>query len=638
MEIILRGNIGLLRACIPAAILLILLTTHGVPFLQGFRLTADDVNYHMVVMKGFENALAFVFELAIGQGRVVHLVDVPFTLIGSYYADYTYFRVFYTILYFANYIFFSIYVSKLFRMKIPHIMAVILIAITPLDYYHLPPNAYPFHASLPIFLILISRLGIIHLNETGRQSFKKELLFYALFFIGILFSELAFIFGFCLSIAEFTIRSLDRFSHPIPARTKLALFVDRIAIADCLAIATFLSLYLAFRIYFPSNYEGNKLSADIDIAATITTLIGHVYGGTAFSSFTRHGIPAAADIEKASSIELSVYILAFMTTFAYSFYAMRKVYSIDLRSRYFAVLVFFGGLIAILSTLPIALVKKYQDWCVIYDVCIFHDARISIFGFGLILMGILLFTAKIQKDRFLSYATISIISLTLATISVLTLFNNITVSKDMRDYVTPWYRAQQIACGFRDRKENRTLASQLYFNRAVSTHAEFDVEEYWRTYIGQFPMTRCSSVPQQLLMTVHSAELSEGIDFSLQSWPSFLSDVGGLSVLEPWGRWSDASLVPSVNFYFVDVLPRRFEIVADVTVFGPNAQQTMQVRVGDQQFNVILPVSEGVIRIPVDNVNSRSIEFLPPHPVSPGGQDNRKVAVGFRKLNFEIHP
>lgn len=631
-----KSSTALLRTCIPAAALLILLIIHGIPFLQGFRLTADDVNYHLAVMKGIKNASAFVFNMAIEQGRVVHLIDVPFTLFGSNYADYPNFRIFYTSLFFSNYILFSIYISDLLKIKNPHLLAVLLASITPLDYFHLPPNAYPFHASLPIFLILASRLFITHLKNTPHQNITKFVPLYAIYLFGMLFSELAFIFGSCLAIMEFTIRYIDRLPKTGPEQTTSLLFIDRTAIADSFVIATFLALYTAFRIYFPSNYEGNKLSGEIDLHATITTLIAHIYGGTALSSFERHGIPTSSDLAKASSIEIFTIVSAFITTFLYSFYATQKLYGTGVRTGYSVTLAFFGALIAILSTLPIAMVKKYQDWCVIHDVCIFHDARISVFGVGLFLMAILLVCNNYVNYRFLSFLSKTFTSLILATIGALTLYTNIGVSKDMRDYVGPWYRAQQIACGFRKAKEDRSLISQLYFNRAVSAHTDFDVEEYWRTYISQFPIGRCSSVPQQLLVKLHPAELSQGIDFSLQSWPSFLTDVGGVSVVEPWGRWSDSSLVPSVYFQFSAPLPKRFDIVADVTVFGPNAQMPMIVRVGDQETQVVLPAAEGIIRIPVENANARSIEFFPPNPTSPEGESSRKIAVGFRRLDFEI--
>ncbi|WP_312837956.1 DUF7024 domain-containing protein [Atlantibacter hermannii] len=43
----------------------------------------------------------------------------------------------------------------------------------------------------------------------------------------------------------------------------------------------------------------------------------------------------------------------------------------------------------------------------------------------------------------------------------------------------------------------------------------------------------------------YKASLSDGIDFTKKGFPEFIHDVSGLSVSEPWGRWSDSE---SVNF------------------------------------------------------------------------------------------
>ena len=46
------------------------------------------------------------------------------------------------------------------------------------------------------------------------------------------------------------------------------------------------------------------------------------------------------------------------------------------------------------------------------------------------------------------------------------------------------------------------------------------------------------------------ATLAEGVDFSRETLPDFLSAVEGLSLREDWGRWSDANVAPSVKLTF----------------------------------------------------------------------------------------
>ncbi len=140
----------------------------------------------------------------------------------------------------------------------------------------------------------------------------------------------------------------------------------------------------------------------------------------------------------------------------------------------------------------------------------------------------------------------------------------------------------------------------------------------------------------------YDASLKDGIDFSRRGLPSFVRSVRGLSQAEPWaGRWSDANLAPAVRFEFNTDLPEDFILVADITVFGPNAGAPLIVKVGTKQYQAILPANEGILRIPVQGgVGARSIEFVPPNPTSPSSimnsSDDRKLGIGFRKIGFEI--
>lgn len=52
----------------------------------------------------------------------------------------------------------------------------------------------------------------------------------------------------------------------------------------------------------------------------------------------------------------------------------------------------------------------------------------------------------------------------------------------------------------------------------------------------------------------YRATPEQGIDFTRKDWPDFVRAVYGFSFSEPWGRWSDADLLPSPTI----VLNRQF--------------------------------------------------------------------------------
>jgi phosphoglycerol transferase len=135
--------------------------------------------------------------------------------------------------------------------------------------------------------------------------------------------------------------------------------------------------------------------------------------------------------------------------------------------------------------------------------------------------------------------------------------------------------------------------------------------------------------------------LAEGIDFARPDFPNFVKDVSGLSVSEPWGRWSDANLASSVRFDFKESLPNRFSLIFLAQSFGPNSGQDLEVRIGTQRhhFNMKDSLFEYRQLIDLGSEKVTRIEFVPPKPTSPQqlklSSDSRKLGIGLVRLRFE---
>ena len=84
---------------------------------------------------------------------------LPLNVIGAYFVDFFAFRVFVVGLYYTVLLLISIYVAKLVRANIALLLFVVAVRLNPLDYNHLPPNAYPLQNSVPFILILLLRFG-----------------------------------------------------------------------------------------------------------------------------------------------------------------------------------------------------------------------------------------------------------------------------------------------------------------------------------------------------------------------------------------------------------------------------------------------------------------------------------------------
>ena len=139
----------------------------------------------------------------------------------------------------------------------------------------------------------------------------------------------------------------------------------------------------------------------------------------------------------------------------------------------------------------------------------------------------------------------------------------------------------------------------------------------------------------------HEATFTEGIDFTRPDFPIFVKDVEGLSGSEPWGRWSDANLAPSVRFDLQEQLPNHFNLVFSAQPFGPNLGQDLEVSIGTQthHFNLHGGLFEYRKMIDLGGRGVSRIEFLPPKPASPRqlniNSDPRMLGIGLIRLRFE---
>jgi phosphoglycerol transferase len=140
----------------------------------------------------------------------------------------------------------------------------------------------------------------------------------------------------------------------------------------------------------------------------------------------------------------------------------------------------------------------------------------------------------------------------------------------------------------------------------------------------------------------HYAKLSEGIDFTLRTWPEFIKDVNGISGPEPWGRWSDADAGGHVvRFTFNAKLPDSFSLVLQANAFGPNEGKAVKVKAGQVSQDWVIKNADpvGTYTLKFAKVDGNTIEFTPPTPVSPKSlgfsTDTRVLGVGFVSLKVQ---
>lgn len=115
-----------------------------------------------------------------------------------------------------------------------------------------------------------------------------------------------------------------------------------------------------------------------------------------------------------------------------------------------------------------------------------------------------------------------------------------------------------------------------------------------------------------------------------------LEQVDGMGNPEPWGRWS---LGKEVKVRFKSPLPKVLNLVVMAQSYGPNDNQPIVTRIGDQERSFKVPTTplESLLQFQTDGTQ-REITFIVPHPVSPydlgHSVDTRKLGLGL--ISIEI--
>jgi len=131
---------------------------------------------------------------------------------------------------------------------------------------------------------------------------------------------------------------------------------------------------------------------------------------------------------------------------------------------------------------------------------------------------------------------------------------------------------------------------------------------------------------------------SDRILFNLPGLPQQVQKVSGLSYVEPWGRWSDANLLPEVTIQYLEPLPATFQLRLTARTFGKNSQHPVTIKIGDWQQQVSFGENDSTVTLQASNPSgARTIVLTPPEPTesTEGAMDGfaaRRLGIGLVDL------
>ena len=615
-------------------------------FSRGYRLSADDADILRGFMGGgYPDVWRGAAMAAPSQGRFGMHLMFPLNAYASFWSVYPAARWIYACLYLLVFVLFAAYVARLSRGAGGTPLVLLLLALQPLAFEHMPPNAYALQNTGPILLVLIARLVLY--REEGYQGSMLgrviSLCALILMFVAMMVSEYVMVFAASLLCAEFLARFAGVWSSG-STRDALVVAVKRTAWLDVLVLAAVVAVYVAYRLAHPSTYDGNSLDGVGQPWRVMITAFAHVVSGTVLMRLGPElaGAPG--------------WILAVAIPYALVFYCLARsiAAAFPQMASPRAVLV-TGAVLSFMVVLPLAVTSKQQTWCIEGGVCGYLDSRIAYLWFGLSLSGAAALIGLTVSKRFSHQTWNRAFGTAVGLIAGLGFVHNWQVSDEMREASLAWERAEAIAC-YREglQLDDGKLGAAIDPHRKVALHSHVDAGEYWGRYVAWREATApCDGSERdrrealaELIKDPRGPmdvlEPGQVIRFSRGAGEKYLY---GEWSEERWGYWSTAKR-SSVKVRFWRGVQ---DVDVDVEVLRyvpPGGGAPVQVLVNGQEVARLAITEEAGmhrLRIPAvliadSPVSVTNIEFIVADASSPivdgRNRDPRVLGVGLVKMTF----
>ncbi|MBU2875737.1 hypothetical protein [Marinobacter salexigens] len=627
----------------------LLVALQALQFRFGYRLTADDAMFLQFLWHGWDRVWVEAEAVAKFSGRIGHYVMTPLNALGAWVSGFTSGRLLILISYYSVLVLFAHYLARLTSgnraFSVSAFIVLVLLALHPLAYEHMPPNAYPLQNTLPFLVVLAARLALMRWPS---MHWLGQLIACGSMAVAMLVSEFVFLFATALMAADHLANMAWPRKSELQARfLRLQVRTGKL-VSDALVVAVVLAVYVGFRLQYPSSYEGNDPSGLANTSRFFATAMWHLSAGTVF-----HRLPGVDFSRVTADAWLVSGLVALITTLC-AWGLLRRMPVLSAKAA-ITMMVCIGVLMFYIAA-PLAATARQQEWCLDLQVCGYLDSRVAFPGFGVLAYALVCLLVVWFKDRW-RLVVFAILALSLGLVGGVNYAANSLIANDMRARVAPWAKAEGVACsvGYSEDTIDRWLSqvqmSSLDPHRFVAMHSDMNSRVFWLEYMNFLRRSGVCPAGQQ----ERSEPLVDAFHTSFSSWSAQGAGVlgAGWSSPEIWGVWSEGNrselnvlLQPGVHDN-VDALRLQLR-----PYFGPSLQQqritvlldgeevaiwrySAERHSGNDCCEATVPLPQLVLDAPLRLTLEYEAVRKPGYPGE--SQDVRELAVGLRSLDLIEH-
>ena len=335
-------------------------------FDYGFRATADqrDFTYWALTLPPYEWVSIGVGDASI-EGRIGNSLVTPLQIFGGWIGDMWFYPFLCVGIFITIFLSFYAWIELLTGSKVALGLSAVYLALLPAGLHHWLPNAYPLQF-LPLAVGLLCRLTFQRLYGAPNFGLWWKGVLAVGIFAGAVSFELSLVFLMTMAATEL-------YWYLFVAKGAQKQIAAGYVLWQGGIVAAASASYLLYRFLNPSSYRGNQLPVDTLSDQALVTLF-HLYNAMSIDSIRIANLGKLIT-NGMVACETVVVLIGLSTVIATSRPEMTHWQSLAM----------LGGIIAILTTVPIAANHKYIVWCLSLGDCTYIDARFSLIGLGLII-------------------------------------------------------------------------------------------------------------------------------------------------------------------------------------------------------------------------------------------------------------
>jgi len=383
------------------------------PFAHPYLLTADDTLFqYWALTRSPAEWLAIGLDMATWKSKLGELLSVPAMIFGNWGIESLGVRLLNLAFFITSLALFAAYTARYVPERSAFLIFLVIIALSPLRDYHLPPTSYPFFPSVQLII------GFLCLQGLTKGPALRFMSAFGLFVV-LCSSEYTLFFLGALIAFEGAVQ-LSRVGLSVAIREP----------ASLIGLAA-LVCHVLWRM-FVGDGDYTEATGFADISGVLRVQVFHTLNGLILG-----GTGLTGDVSDLPPWDLGRAIMAGVLAGLAVFAALRDVRPLCLPS--LGTLVGLAILVVFFVTFPVSLLVKYRDWCQTLQDCSYLDSRYAGWGLALAIAGFVSYFNRGPALRFI-FATC------LGVLTVLTALHNGVASRELQVRQLPWRMAAVTLC------------------------------------------------------------------------------------------------------------------------------------------------------------------------------------------------